>query len=170
MPKVLEGKLSAKGMKFGIVVSRFNDFICERLLAGAVDVLLRNGAEDKDIEILKVPGAFEIPQVARKIALTRKFDAVICLGAVIRGATPHFDYIAAEVSKGIAMIGMESEIPVSFGVLTTDNLEQAIERAGSKAGNKGWDAALSAIEMANLYREMKEKKESVSASESVSEN
>ena len=158
MPKVLEGKLSAKGMKFGIVVSRFNDFICERLLAGAVDVLLRNGAEDKDIEILKVPGAFEIPQVARKIALTRKFDAVICLGAVIRGATPHFDYIAAEVSKGIAMIGMESEIPVAFGVLTTDNLEQSIERAGSKAGNKGWDAALSAIEMANLYREMKEKK------------
>jgi 6,7-dimethyl-8-ribityllumazine synthase len=158
MPKVVEGKLSAKGMKFGIVVSRFNDFICERLLAGAVDVLLRNGAEDKDIEILKVPGAFEIPQVARKIALTKKFDAVICLGAVIRGATPHFDYIAAEVSKGIAMIGMESEVPVAFGVLTTDNLEQAIERAGSKAGNKGWDAALSAIEMANLYREMKEKK------------
>ena len=158
MPRVVEGKLSAKGMKFGIVVSRFNDFICERLLAGAVDVLLRNGAEDKDIEILKVPGAFEIPQVARKIALTKKFDAVICLGAVIRGATPHFDYIAAEVSKGVAMVGMESEIPVTFGVLTTDNLEQAIERAGSKAGNKGWDAALSAIEMANLYREMKEKK------------
>ena len=158
MPKVVEGKLNAKGMKFGIVVSRFNDFICERLLAGAVDVLLRNGAEDKDIEILKVPGAFEIPQVARKIALTKKFDAIICLGAVIRGATPHFDYIAAEVSKGIAMVGMESEIPVAFGVLTTDNLEQAIERAGSKAGNKGWDAALSAIEMANLYREMKEKK------------
>jgi len=158
MPRVVEGKLSAKGMKFGIVVSRFNDFICERLLAGAVDVLLRNGAEDKDIEILKVPGAFEIPQVARKIALTKKFDAVICLGAVIRGATPHFDYIAAEVSKEVAMVGMESEIPVTFGVLTTDNLEQAIERAGSKAGNKGWDAALSAIEMANLYREMKEKK------------
>jgi len=158
MPKVVEGKLNAKGMRFGIVVSRFNDFICERLLAGAMDVLLRNGAEDKDIEILKVPGAFEIPQVARKIALSKKFDAVICLGAVIRGATPHFDYIAAEVSKGIAMIGMESEVPVAFGVLTTDNLEQAIERAGSKAGNKGWDAALSAIEMANLYREMKEKK------------
>ncbi len=158
MPKVVEGKLSAKGMKFGIVVSRFNDFICERLLAGAVDVLLRNGAEDKDIEILKVPGAFEIPQVARKTALTKKFDAIICLGAVIRGATPHFDYIAAEVSKGVATVGMESEVPVTFGVLTTDNLEQAIERAGSKAGNKGWDAALSAIEMANLYREMKEKK------------
>jgi len=158
MPRVVEGKLSAKGMKFGIVVSRFNDFICERLLAGAVDVLLRNGAEDKDIEILKVPGAFEIPQVARKIALTKKYDAIICLGAVIRGATPHFDYIASEVSKGIAMVGMESDVPVAFGVLTTDNLEQAIERAGSKAGNKGWDAALSAIEMANLYREMREKK------------
>jgi 6,7-dimethyl-8-ribityllumazine synthase len=158
MPRVVEGRLNAKGMKFGIVVSRFNDFICERLLAGAVDALLRNGAEDKDIEILKVPGAFEIPQVARKIALTKRFDAIICLGAVIRGATPHFDYIASEVSKGIAMIGMESEVPVAFGVLTTDNLEQAIERAGSKAGNKGWDAALSAIEMANLYREMKEKK------------
>jgi len=158
MPRVVEGKLSAKGMKFGIVVSRFNDFICERLLAGALDALLRNGADEKDIEILKVPGAFEIPQVARKIALTKKFDAIICLGAVIRGATPHFDYIASEVSKGIAMIGMESEVPVAFGVLTTDNLEQAIERAGSKAGNKGWDAALSAIEMANLYREMKERK------------
>ena len=158
MPKVMEGKLNAQGMTFGIVGSRFNDFICERLLAGALDALLRNGAEEKDIEILKVPGAFEIPQVTRKMVLAKKYDAVICLGAVIRGATPHFDYIAAEVSKGIAMIGMESEIPVAFGVLTTDNLEQAIERAGSKAGNKGWDAALSAIEMANLYREMKEKK------------
>jgi len=157
MPKVTEGKLNAKGMKFGIVVSRFNDFVCERLLSGALDVLLRNGAEDGDIEVLRVPGAFEIPQVARKMALAKKYDAVICLGAVIRGATPHFDYIAAEVSKGVAMIGLESEIPVSFGVLTTDNLEQAIERAGSKAGNKGWDAALSAIEMANLYKEMKKK-------------
>ncbi|MDI6756238.1 MAG: 6,7-dimethyl-8-ribityllumazine synthase [Thermodesulfobacteriota bacterium] len=158
MPKVVEGKLNAKGMKFGIVASRFNDFVCERLLAGALDALIRNGADEKDIEILKVPGAFEIPQVARKMTLSKKYDAVICLGAVIRGATPHFDYIAAEVSKGVAMIGMESEVPVAFGVLTTDNLEQAIERAGSKAGNKGWDAALSAIEMANLYQEMKEKK------------
>jgi 6,7-dimethyl-8-ribityllumazine synthase len=158
MPKVMEGKLNAKGMKFGIVVSRFNDFICERLLAGALDALLRNGADEKDIEIFKVPGSFEIPQVARKIALGKKYDAVICLGALIRGATPHFEYIAAEVSKGIAMIGMESEIPVAFGVLTTENLEQAIERAGSKGGNKGWDAALSAIEMANLYREMQGKK------------
>ncbi len=158
MPKVIEGKLNAKGLKFGIVVSRFNDFVGERLLTGALDGLIRNGADEGDIEILKVPGAFEIPQVARKMALSKKYDAVICLGAVIRGATPHFDYIAAEVSKGITMIGLESEVPVAFGVLTTDNLEQAIERAGSKAGNKGWDAALSAVEMANLYREMKAKK------------
>ncbi len=158
MPKVTEGKLNAKGLKFGIVVSRFNDFICERLLSGALDVLLRNGAAEGDIEIFKVPGAFEIPQVARRIAQSNKYNAVICLGAVIRGATPHFDYIAAEVSKGIAMIGLESDIPITFGVLTTDNLEQAIERAGSKAGNKGWDAALSAVEMANLYQEMKPKK------------
>ena len=158
MPKMIEGKLNAKGLKFGIVVSRFNDFVSERLLSGALDLLTRNGADEGDIEILKVPGAFEIPPVARKMALAKKYDAVICLGAVIRGATPHFDYIAAEVSKGIAMIGLESEVPVTFGILTTDNLEQAIERAGSKAGNKGWDAALSAVEMANLYREMKAKK------------
>ena len=158
MPKMIEGKLNAKGLKFGIVVSRFNDFVSERLLSGALDLLTRNGADEGDIEILKVPGAFEIPQVARKMALAKKYDAVICLGAVIRGATPHFDYIAAEVSKGIAMIGLESEVPVTFGILTTDNLEQAIERAGSKAGNKGWDAALSAVEMANLYREMRAKK------------
>ena len=158
MPKMIEGKLNAKGLKFGIVVSRFNDFVSERLLSGALDLLTRNGADEGDIEVLKVPGAFEIPQVARKMALAKKYDAVICLGAVIRGSTPHFDYIAAEVSKGIAMIGLESEVPVTFGILTTDNLEQAIERAGSKAGNKGWDAALSAVEMANLYREMKAKK------------
>jgi 6,7-dimethyl-8-ribityllumazine synthase len=155
MPRTIEGKLNAAGLKFGIVVSRFNDFICDRLLSGALDVLTRNGADEEGIEILKVPGAFEIPQVARKMALSKRYDAVICLGAVIRGATPHFEYIAAEVSKGVAMIGLESEVPVTFGVLTTDNLEQAIERAGTKAGNKGWDAALSAIEMANLYREMK---------------
>lgn len=158
MPRVIEGKLNARGLKFGIVVSRFNDFICEHLLSGAMDVLIRNGAGDGDIEIFKVPGAFEIPQAARKVALSKRFDAVICLGAVIRGSTPHFEYIAAEVSKGVAMVGLEGEVPVSFGVLTTDNLEQAIERAGTKAGNKGWDAALSAIEMANLYREMKAKK------------
>jgi 6,7-dimethyl-8-ribityllumazine synthase len=158
MPKVTEGKLNAQGLKFAIVVSRFNDFICEHLLSGALDVLVRNGAADGDIEVFKVPGAFEIPQVAKKVVLSKKFDAVICLGAVIRGATPHFEYIAAEVSKGVAMIGLEGEVPVAFGVLTTDNLEQAIERAGTKSGNKGWDAALSAIEMANLYREMKGKR------------
>jgi 6,7-dimethyl-8-ribityllumazine synthase len=158
MPKVTEGKLNAQGLKFAIVVSRFNDFICEHLLSGALDVLIRNGAADGDIEVFKVPGAFEIPQVAKKAAQSKKFDAVICLGAVIRGATPHFEYIASEVSKGVAMIGMEGDVPVAFGVLTTDNLEQAIERAGTKSGNKGWDAALSAIEMANLYREMKTKK------------
>jgi 6,7-dimethyl-8-ribityllumazine synthase len=158
MPRVTEGKLNARGLKFGIVVSRFNDFICEHLLSGALDVLIRNGAEGGDIEVFKVPGAFEIPQAARKVALSKKFDAVICLGAVIRGSTPHFEYIAAEVSKGVATVGLEGEIPVTFGVLTTDNLEQAIERAGTKAGNKGWDAALSAIEMANLYREMKGEK------------
>jgi len=158
MPKVTEGKLNARGLKFGIIVSRFNDFICEHLLSGAMDVLIRNGAEDGNIEVFKVPGAFEIPQAARKVALSKKFDAVICLGAVIRGSTPHFEYIAAEVSKGVAMVGLEGEVPVTFGVLTTDNLEQAIERAGTKSGNKGWDAALSAIEMANLYREMKAKK------------
>ena len=158
MPKVTEGKLNAQGLKFAIVVSRFNDFICEHLLSGALDVLIRNGAADGDIEVFKVPGAFEIPQVAKKAAQSKKFDAVICLGAVIRGATPHFEYIASEVSKGVAMIGLEGEVPVTFGVLTTDNLEQAIERAGTKSGNKGWDAALSAIEMANLYREMKTEK------------
>ena len=158
MPKITEGKLTAKGLRFGIIVSRFNDFICDHLLSGAMDVLVRNGAEDGDIEVFKVPGAFEIPQAAKKVAQSKRFDAVICLGAVIRGATPHFEYIAAEVSKGVAMIGLESEVPVTFGVLTTDNLEQAIERAGTKAGNKGWDAALSAVEMANLYREMKAKK------------
>ncbi len=158
MPKFVEGKLNAQGLKFGIVVSRFNDFINEHLLSGALDVLTRHGASDGDIDVIRVPGAFEIPQVARKMALSKKYDAVVCLGAVIRGSTPHFDYIAAEVSKGVAMIGLEVEIPVTFGVLTTDNIEQAIERAGSKAGNKGWDAALSAIEMANLYREMKSKK------------
>ncbi len=158
MPRIIEGKLTAKGLRFGIVVSRFNDFICNHLLSGAMDVLIRNGAEEGDIEVFKVPGAFEIPQAAKKVALSKRFDAVICLGAVIRGSTPHFEYIAAEVSKGVAMIGLESEVPVTFGVLTTDNLEQAIERAGTKSGNKGWDAALSAVEMANLYREMKSKK------------
>jgi 6,7-dimethyl-8-ribityllumazine synthase len=154
MPKIIEGKIVAKGMKFGIVASRFNDFICGRLIDGAVDALSRAGVDDKDMIIYKVPGAFELPLIAKKLAKSGKFDAVICLGAVIRGATPHFEYISAEVSKGIANVGLETEIPVAFGVLTTDTIEQAIERAGSKAGNKGWDAAMSAIEMVDLSRKL----------------
>jgi len=154
MPRIIEGKLTAKGMKFGIVASRFNDFICGRLIDGAVDALTRAGAEEKDILIYKVPGAFELPATAKKLAMTAKFDAVICLGAVIRGATPHFEYISAEVTKGIASVGLETEVPVAFGVLTTDTIEQAIERAGAKAGNKGWDAAMSAIEMVDLFRKL----------------
>jgi len=154
MTKIIEGKLSAKGMKFGIVASRFNDFISSRLIDGALDALTRAGAEEKDISIYKVPGAFELPLVAKKLAKSGRFDAVICLGAVIRGATPHFEYISAEVAKGIALVGLETETPVAFGVLTTDTIEQAIERAGTKAGNKGWDAALSAIEMVDLLRKI----------------
>ncbi len=150
MPKILEGKLLAEGRKFGIVVSRFNDFISDRLLGGALDALIRCGANDADIEIVKVPGAFEIPLLAKKMAKKGSYNAVICLGAVIRGSTPHFDYVSSEVSKGIALVSMESEIPVIFGIVTTDTIEQAIERAGTKAGNKGWDAAISAVEMANL--------------------
>jgi 6,7-dimethyl-8-ribityllumazine synthase len=154
MPKVLEGKIDAKGLKFGLVVSRFNDFINDRLLAGALDALTRNGAEAKDLFIVKVPGAFEIPLTAKKMANSGMYDAVICLGCVIRGATPHFEYISSEVTKGIAKVSLDSDVPVSFGVITADNLEQAIERAGTKAGNKGWDAALSAIEMINLFKTM----------------
>jgi 6,7-dimethyl-8-ribityllumazine synthase len=154
MPRIIEGKFVAKGMKFGIVASRFNDFICGRLIDGAVDALTRAGAEEKDILIYKVPGAFELPAMAKKLARSAKFDAVICLGAVIRGATPHFEYISAEVTKGIASVGLETEVPVAFGVLTTDTIEQAIERAGAKAGNKGWDAAMSAIEMVDLFRKL----------------
>ncbi len=150
MPKIIEAKLQAEGKKFALVVSRFNDFITDKLLGGAVDGLLRSGARDKDVEIVKVPGAFEIPLMAKKMAATGRFNAVICLGAVIRGTTPHFEYVSAEVSKGIAKIGLESEIPVIFGIVTTDTIEQAIERAGTKAGNRGWDAAITAIEMANL--------------------
>lgn len=150
MPEVLEAKLIAEAKKFAIVVSRFNDFITEKLLNGALDALIRSGAADKDIEVIKVPGSFEIPLVAKKIAQTNRFNAIICLGAVIRGSTPHFDYVAAEVSKGIASVSLESEIPIIFGVITTDTIEQAIERAGAKAGNKGWSAAMAAIEMANL--------------------
>ena len=150
MPKVVEANLVAKGKKFAIVVSRFNDFITDKLVGGAVDALVRSGTLDKDIDVIKVPGAFEIPLVAQKLAVRKKHDAVICLGAVIRGATPHFDYVSAEVSKGIAAASMETGMPIIFGVVTTDTLEQAIERAGSKSGNKGWDAALAAVEMANL--------------------
>lgn len=150
--RVFEGNLRAEGLKFGIVVSRFNDFICERLLGGAVDALTRTGASEADIHVYKVPGAFEIPLTAKKVASSGRYDAVICLGAVIRGATPHFDYVAAEVSKGIATVSLEAATPITFGVLTTDTLEQAIERAGSKAGNKGFEAAMAAVEMANLLK------------------
>ena len=151
MPKFHEAKLIAEGKKFALIVGRFNDFITEKLLSGALDALIRSGAADEDLEVVKVPGAFEIPLVAKKMANTKRFDAVICLGAVIRGSTPHFDYVSAEVSKGVAMVGMESEIPIIFGVITTDTIEQAIERAGTKAGNKGWSAAIAAVEMANLF-------------------
>jgi len=139
--KVIEGALNAKGMRFSIVVSRFNDFINSKLLDGALDALSRHGADDDNISIVRVPGSFEIPLVAQKLANSGNFDAIICLGAVIRGATPHFEYISAEVTKGIAKVTLDSGIPVSFGILTTDNIEQAIERAGTKSGNKGWDAA-----------------------------
>ena len=152
MAKILEGKLSAAGLRFALIVSRFNDFVVGRLQEGSVDAIVRHGGDEKNIEIIKVPGAFEIPLIAKKAAKSGKYDAVICLGAVIRGATPHFDYVASEVSKGIATVGLETEIPITFGVLTTDNIEQAIERAGSKSGNKGWDAATSAIEMVNLLK------------------
>ena len=151
MPKFHEAKLFAEGKKFALVVSRFNDFITEKLLSGALDALIRSGTSDEDIEVVKVPGAFEIPLMAQKMAKTNRFDAVICLGAVIRGSTPHFDYVSAEVSKGVAAVSMESEIPVIFGVITVDSIEQAIERAGTKAGNKGWSAAIAAVEMANLF-------------------
>ncbi|MEN2994208.1 MAG: 6,7-dimethyl-8-ribityllumazine synthase [Thermodesulfovibrio sp.] len=152
--KVIEGKLEAKGLKFGIIVSRFNDFITSRLLEGAIDALVRHGANKEDIEIVKVPGSFEIPLIAKKLAQSGKFNAIVCLGTLIRGATPHFDYIAAEVSKGIALVGLETGIPVSFGVITADSIEQAIERAGSKAGNKGWEAAIVAIEMARVIEQL----------------
>jgi 6,7-dimethyl-8-ribityllumazine synthase len=150
MPKIIQGDLSARGLKFGIVAARFNDFITGRLLEGALDGLDRHGAADGDIDVLKVPGAYEIPLAAKMLARSGKYNAVICLGAVIRGATPHFEYVSAEVSKGVAAVSMETGVPVIFGVLTTDTIEQAIERAGTKSGNKGWDAALSAIEMANV--------------------
>jgi len=152
MPKVTEGRLEAKGAKFALVVSRFNSFICERLLEGAIDALVRHGASDEDLHVVRVPGSFEIPLVAKKLAEAGRYDAVICLGAVIRGATPHFDYVSAEVSKGIASASMETGVPIAFGVLTTDTIEQAVERAGTKAGNKGADAAVTAIEMVSLCK------------------
>ena len=153
-PTEIQGKLDATGLKFSVVVSRFNSIITERLLEGALDAVSRHGADLSGVEVVRVPGSWEIPLAVRKIALQGKVDAIICLGAVIRGATPHFEYVAAETSKGIGQASMESGIPAAFGVLTTDTLEQAIERAGSKAGNKGWDAAVTAIEMANLFRAM----------------
>lgn len=149
-----EGHLSAKGFRFGIIVSRFNEFISSKLLSGAFDVLRRHDAQDENIEVFWVPGSFEIPLIAKKVARSGRFDAVICLGAVIRGGTPHFEYVASEVAKGIALVGLETEIPVMFGIITSDTLEQAIERAGTKAGNKGWDAALGAIEMVNLLKKI----------------
>ncbi|MGE5893772.1 MAG: 6,7-dimethyl-8-ribityllumazine synthase [bacterium] len=150
--KITEGNLNAKGLRFCIVVSRFNDFITSRLLDGAVDALVRHGASENDIEAIRVPGSFEIPLMAKKSAKTGRYDAVIALGTIIRGATPHFDFVAAEASKGIAMASLETEVPISFGIITADTIEQAIERAGSKSGNKGWDAALTAVEMASLLK------------------
>ena len=155
MPNIIEGNLNAKDYRFGIVVSRFNDFICSKLVDGAVDALIRHGASADDITIVKVPGAFEIPSVARQLSMSGKFDSIICLGAVIRGATPHFDYVASEVSKGVAALSLQFDIPIAFGVLTTDTLEQAIERAGSKSGNKGFESAVSAVEMTNLFYNIK---------------
>jgi 6,7-dimethyl-8-ribityllumazine synthase len=150
MPNVIEGRLLGEGKKFALIASRFNDFITDKLVGGALDALVRSGVDDDDIDLLKVPGAFEIPLVAKKAVATGKYDAVICLGAVIRGSTSHYDYVCAEASKGIAQVSMDSGIPVIFGIITTDTIEQAIERAGTKAGNKGWSAAISALEMANL--------------------
>ncbi len=153
--KIFKGNLIAQGLKFGIVVSRFNELVTSKLLDGAIDCLKRHGTNEEDIEIFYSPGSFEMPLIAKKIAQTGKYNAVICLGAIIRGETPHFDYIASEVSKGIAQVQLETGIPVAFGVITTDDVEQALNRAGMKNGNKGWDAALTAIEMANLINQIK---------------
>ncbi len=155
MVKVIEGKLLAKGQSFGLVASRFNDFMTKELVSGCVDTLIRHGAEEKNITVAWVPGAFEVPLIAQKMAKTKSFDALICLGTVIRGATPHFDYIASEVAKGIAKVSLDCNLPVIFGIITADSIEQAVERAGSKDGNKGRDAALSAIEMINLSGQLK---------------
>lgn len=152
--KTLEGKITAKNMKIAIVVARFNEFITSKLLSGCIDCLIRHEAADEDLTVAWVPGAFEIPMAAKKLAESGKYDAVICLGAVIRGATPHFDYVCAEASKGIAQVSMQTGVPVAFGVLTTENIQQAVERAGTKAGNKGVDCAMTAMEMVNLFKEM----------------
>ncbi|MBI4653616.1 MAG: 6,7-dimethyl-8-ribityllumazine synthase [Nitrospirae bacterium] len=152
--KTYEGELQAKGLRFGIIVSRFNDFITSKLLDGAMDVLLRHGADEKNIDVIKVPGSFEIPLIAKKITSKNTYDAIICLGTIIRGATPHFEYVASETAKGIASASMETGIPMAFGVITADTIEQAIERAGTKSGNKGADAAMVAIEMAQLLKKL----------------
>jgi len=157
MPNIIEAKLLAEGKRFGLVASRFNDFITDRLVDGAIDALVRTGAQDADIDIVKVPGAFEIPLAAKKLSQKGTYDAIVCLGAVIRGATPHFEYVSSEVAKGIAHVSLESSTPVIFGVVTTDSIEQAIERAGTKAGNKGWQAAIAAVEMANLMDSIDER-------------
>lgn len=154
MGKMIKGSLLAKGKKFGIVISRFNEFISSKLLEGATDSLVRQGADEKAIDVVWVPGSFEIPYIAKRMALTKKYDAVICLGVIMRGSTPHFDYIASEAAKGIAKVSLDTDTPCIFGIITSDTLEQAIERAGTKEGNKGRQAALSAIEMANLYEEV----------------
>ncbi len=153
-PKIIEGELSARDLRFAFVAARFNDFVVEPLIRGAIDALKRHGAAEKQIEIVRVPGAFDMPLIVRKLALSRRYDALITLGAVVRGQTPHFDYVAGECASGIARIALESGVPISFGVLTTDTMEQAVDRAGGKAGNKGADAAMAAIEMANLLRRL----------------
>ena len=153
-PKTIQGHLNSSGMRFAIVASRFNEFVTSRLLSGAVDALQRTGATEGDVTIVRVPGSFEIPLAAKKLAQTKKYDAVICLGSLIRGETPHFDYLSSEVTKGIGLVSLESGIPVAFGVLTADSVEQAIDRAGMKSGNKGFEAAMSAIEMANLLKQL----------------
>jgi 6,7-dimethyl-8-ribityllumazine synthase len=156
MSRVFEGQLSAAGLRFAVIVSRFNSFITERLLDGATDALTRTGADPGQIDVIKVPGSWEVPMIAAEIARQHRYDAVICLGAVIRGETPHFDYVAAEAAKGVAHASFETGVPVAFGVLTTNTLEQAIDRAGAKGGNKGFDAAMSAVEMANLLRSLRQ--------------
>ncbi len=154
MSKIIEGKLVAEGLRFGVVVSRWNSFITERMLSGATDALVRHGAKEEDVEIVRVPGTWEIPLAAQRLARSGSYDAVACVGCLIRGATPHFEYLAAEVTKGLAQIALDTGVPVTYGIITVENLEQAIERAGSKAGNKGAEAAMAAIEMANLLRQL----------------